>query len=71
MNIDKIEISAKILEEKLKEYADKDVQAARLYDDLKPLLELAKSRKILFPLEVGEVPGRYRFSENGLQNTVT
>jgi len=67
MNIDKIEISAKILEEKLKEYADKDAQAARLYDDLKPLLELAKSRKILSPLEVGEVPGRYRFSENGLQ----
>lgn len=67
MNIDKIESSATILEEKLKEYAGKDVQAARLYDDLKPLLELAKSRKILSTLEVGEVPGRYRFTENGLQ----
>ncbi|EFW86914.1 hypothetical protein [Pseudomonas savastanoi] len=67
MNVDKIEISAKNLEDKLKEYVDRDVQVARLYDDLRPLLELAKSRNILFPLEVGEVPGRYRFTEKGLQ----
>ncbi|GFZ59773.1 MULTISPECIES: hypothetical protein [Pseudomonas] len=67
MNVDKIEISAKNLEDKLKEYVDRDVQVARLYDDLRPLLELAKSRNILSPLEVGEVPGRYRFTEKGLQ----
>ncbi|GFZ68055.1 hypothetical protein PSE10B_45770 [Pseudomonas amygdali pv. eriobotryae] len=67
MNVDKIEISAKNLEDELKEYVDRDVQVARLYDDLRPLLELAKSRNILSPLEVGEVPGRYRFTEKGLQ----
>ncbi|KPY49284.1 hypothetical protein [Pseudomonas syringae] len=67
MNVDKIEISAKNLEDKLKEYVDRDVQVARLYDDLRPLLELEKSRNILSPLEVGEVPGRYRFTEKGLQ----
>ncbi|ARD13979.1 hypothetical protein [Pseudomonas savastanoi] len=67
MNVDKIEISAKNLDDKLKEYVDRDVQVARLYDDLRPLLELAKSRNILSPLEVGEVPGRYRFTEKGLQ----
>ncbi|KWS63453.1 hypothetical protein AL053_09205 [Pseudomonas savastanoi pv. fraxini] len=67
MNVDKIEISAKNLEDKLKEYVDRDVQVARLYDDLRPLLELAKSRNILSPLEVGEVSGRYRFTEKGLQ----
>ncbi|RMR24484.1 hypothetical protein ALP91_200165 [Pseudomonas savastanoi pv. glycinea] len=67
MNVDKIEISAKNLEDKLKGYVDRDVQVARLYDDLRPLLELAKSRNILFPLEVGEVPRRYRFTEKGLQ----
>ncbi|WP_080231908.1 hypothetical protein [Pseudomonas syringae] len=67
MNVDKIEISAKNLEGKLKEYLGREVQVARLYDDLRPLLELAKSRNILSPLEVGEVPGRYRFTENGLQ----
>ncbi|EPN58094.1 hypothetical protein A244_10895 [Pseudomonas syringae pv. actinidiae ICMP 18807] len=67
INIDKIEFAAKSLEDKLKEYAQKDIQAARLYDDLRPLLTLAKSRSILSPLEIGEVPGRYRFTEKGLQ----
>ncbi|MFA1026150.1 MULTISPECIES: hypothetical protein [Pseudomonas syringae group] len=67
MNIDKIEFSAKVLEEKLKEYAVKDNEALRFYEDLKPLLELAKSRRILSPIQWGKIPGRYRFTENGLQ----
>ncbi|MBP1146031.1 hypothetical protein JOE33_002954 [Pseudomonas sp. PvP027] len=67
MNIDKIEFSAKVLEGKLKEYALKDDEASRLYDDLRPLLELAKSRRIISPIQWGKIPGRYRFTENGLQ----
>ncbi|RMS86832.1 hypothetical protein ALP59_200078 [Pseudomonas savastanoi] len=34
MNINKIEFSAKVLEENLKEYAVKDNEASRLYEDL-------------------------------------
>lgn len=67
INIEKLSSSARILEEILKEYTSKDLQALQLYNDLRPLLELAKSRRILTPIEVGAVPGRYRFTENGLQ----
>ncbi|MCF4984594.1 hypothetical protein GIW06_06970 [Pseudomonas syringae] len=67
MDMDKVEFSAKKLEEKLEKYSSKDPQALHLHNDLKPLLELAKSRRILTPIEVGAVPGRYRFTENGLQ----
>ncbi|PBQ11622.1 hypothetical protein B1F69_00985 [Pseudomonas syringae] len=67
MDMDKVEFSAKKLEEKLEEYSSKDPQAFHLHNDLRPLLKLAKSRRILTPIEAGAVPGRYRFTENGLQ----
>ena len=67
INVEKLSSSARVLEGKLKEHMNKDVQVSHLYNDLRPLLELAKSRRILTPIEVGAVPGRYRFTENGLQ----
>lgn len=67
INIEKLSSSARILEAKLKEYASKDVQALHLYNDLRVLLELAKSRSIISPIQWGKIPGCYRFTENGLQ----
>jgi hypothetical protein len=67
MNIIEIKKTATILEERLVAYSHKDPEAAALYSDLKPLLELAKSGKITHPLETGSVPGRFRFTEKNLQ----
>jgi hypothetical protein len=54
------------LETELKAYADLDAEAAELYADLKPLLKLVKEGLITAPWEWGQIPGRYRFSEQGL-----
>lgn len=67
MNIIKLKNTAIKLEEQLVIYSKIDPEAIALYSDLKPLLEKAKDGSILKSIEVGEVPGRYRFTERNLQ----
>lgn len=67
MNIEDLQVSAVKLEEALIAFSQKDVEASALYADLKPLLKLVKDGVITTPWEWGQIPGRYRFSERGLQ----
>lgn len=55
------------LETELKAYAGLDAEAAEPYADLRPLLKLVIEGAITTPWEWGQIPGRYRFSERGLQ----
>lgn len=67
MNSDELHAAALKLDTELKAHADLDREAAELYADLKPLLKLVKEGLITAPWEWGQIPGRYRFSERGLQ----
>lgn len=67
VNTTDLQISALRLEELLIAFADKDVEASALYADLKQLLKLVKDGVITTPWQWGQIPGRYRFSERGLQ----
>jgi len=67
MNTKDLQISAGKLEEALIAFSQKDVEASALYADLKPLLKLVKDGVITTPWEWGQIPGRYRLSERGLQ----
>lgn len=67
MNAKDLQVSALRLEKSLIAFAKKDVEASSLYADLKPLLKLVKDGVITTPWEWGQIPGRYRFSETGLQ----
>lgn len=67
MNNNELHAAALNLETELKAHADLDREAAELYADLKPLLKLVKEGLVTTPWEWGQIPGRYRFSERGLQ----
>ncbi|MEN4748789.1 hypothetical protein ABEH28_03250 [Pseudomonas sp. Ps21-P2] len=67
MSNNKLHAAALNLETHLKAYADLDAEAAELYAELKPLLKLVMEGAITTPWEWGQIPGRYRFSERGLQ----
>jgi hypothetical protein len=67
MDITKLRHTALNLQNQLDKYSKLDAEAAALYSDLKPLLELAKSRNLSEPIQVGALPGRYRFTEKNLQ----
>ncbi|WP_062387713.1 hypothetical protein [Pseudomonas abietaniphila] len=67
MNGDNLHAAALKLETELNAYAVIDPEAAELYADLKPLLKLVLQGVITTPWEWGQIPGRYRFSEQGLQ----
>jgi hypothetical protein len=64
MDITKLRNTALNLQDKLDKYSKLDLEAAALYSDLKPLLELAKSGNLSEPIRVGALPGSYRFAEN-------
>jgi hypothetical protein len=67
MDINKLEQCAIELEKTLDIYSNRDEEAAALQADLKPLFELIREKKITTPMEWGEIPGRYRLTESGLQ----
>lgn len=67
MNLKDVESSAIELEKKLKIYSQQDHEAAELQADLQPLLNLIKSGRFNTPIQWGQIPGRYRLSEKGLQ----
>ncbi|MEX6678583.1 hypothetical protein QWI18_21925 [Pseudomonas sp. W2Oct36] len=67
MNITKLRSTALKLQHQLDEYSKIDPEAAALNSDLKPLLELAKAGDLSEPIQVGAVPGHYRFTEKNLQ----
>ncbi|KJZ43078.1 MULTISPECIES: hypothetical protein [Pseudomonas] len=67
MNIKNLEASAIDLEQQLIRHSTLTPDAADLYRGLKPLLELVKTGKIVTPIEWGEIPGQYFFTEKGLQ----
>lgn len=67
MNIEKVINTALELQHQLDEYSKIDPEAAALCSDLKPLLELAKAGHLSEPIQIGAVPGHYRFTEKNLQ----
>lgn len=67
MSNNQLHAAALNLETELEAHADLDGEAAELYADLKPLLKLVMKGAITTPWEWGQIPGRYRFSERGLQ----
>ncbi|RAU47866.1 MULTISPECIES: hypothetical protein [unclassified Pseudomonas] len=67
MNTNKLKNAAVKLEEQLERYSKKDPEVMALYSDLKPLLERSKTGTLLGSIEIGQVPGRYRFTERNLQ----
>jgi hypothetical protein len=67
MNITRLRRTALVLQHKLDQYSKIDPEAAALNSDLKPLLELAKAGNLSEPIQVGAVPGHYRFTEKNLQ----
>ena len=67
MNITKLRSTALKLQHQLDEYSEIDPEAAALCSDLKPLLELAKAGNLSEPIQIGAVPGHYRFTEKNLQ----
>lgn len=67
MNTTKLRNTALHLQDKLEEYSKLDPEVTALYSDLKPLLELAKAGNLSEPIQVGALPGSYRFTEKNLQ----
>ena len=67
MNIQKLRELAIALEYQLLIHAKIDPEAAALHADLTSLLIQAKAGNLTSPLEVRDVPGRYRFTERNLQ----
>ncbi|TDV58966.1 hypothetical protein [Pseudomonas sp. LP_7_YM] len=67
MNLIDLKKAAMNLEIQLNVHSKIDPEAVALYWDLKPLLDKAKAGSISEPIEVGAVPGRYRFTERNLQ----
>lgn len=67
MNITKLRTTALVLQRKLDQYSKLDRDVAALCSDLKPSLELAKAGSLSEPIQVGAVPGHYRFTEKNLQ----
>ncbi|WDY57032.1 hypothetical protein [Pseudomonas sp. PSKL.D1] len=67
MNIIELKKTALHLEEQLNIHSKIDPEAIALHADLKQLLENAKTGNVTEPIEVGAVPGRYRFTERNLQ----
>lgn len=67
--MDPIELkkTALSLEHQLNVNSKIDPEAIALYVDLKPLLDKAKAGSISELIEVGAIPGRYRFAERNLQ----
>jgi hypothetical protein len=67
MNIPRFKELAIALEYQLLIHSKIDPEAAALHADLTPLLMQAKAGTLTSPLEVRDVPGRYRFTERNLQ----
>lgn len=67
MNIPRLKELAIALEYQLSAHSTIDAEAAALHADLKPLLIQAKAGTLTTPIEVRDVPGRYRFTERNLQ----
>lgn len=67
MNTIELKKTALHLEEQLIIHSKIDPEAVALHSDLKQLLENAKAGAVTEPIEVGAVPGRYRFTERNLQ----
>lgn len=67
MNIPRLKELAIALEYQLLIHSKIDPEAVALHADLKPLLIQAKAGTLTNPLEVRDVPGRYRFTERNLQ----
>lgn len=67
MDLIELKKTALSLEHQLNVHSKIDPEAIALYADLKPLLDKAKAGSISEPIEVGAVPGRYRFTERNLQ----
>lgn len=59
--------SAKKLEELLLRYTSVDAGVSELFDALSGLIDDARGGRITAPVEWRNVPGRYNFTEGGLQ----
>jgi hypothetical protein len=67
MNIELLKEKTLTLRATLNALKDKDLAAAALAADLEPLMFLAERGQIPTPMEWRDIPGRYLFTEQGLQ----
>ena len=67
MNIEKLKEKALKLRAAIDALKAQDPAAAKLAVELEPLLVLAETGQIRTPMEWRDIPGRYLFTEEGLQ----
>ena len=67
MNIEKLKEKALKLRAAIDALKAQDPAAAKLAVELEPLLILAETGQIRTPMEWRDIPGRYLFTEEGLQ----